>query len=389
MTTIDHTTTESSTDSSNSPEPVEQHLATSAAETAPSNSIVNAATANSAASGRRHLLRNLALGSAGAAIGVSAFSNTAAAGDSGGAAIGGNTLELGSTAANTADTPTQLTFSGLENLTDTSLLSVGTDAPSETDGNNILPGALGGYGKGIVPNGVHGSTISPVGFGVVAAHLAPAVGVDDDPQPAAPAGLAVASIGGPQVRFVQLPGAVTGPTTGLHSPGELYVDANGTLWFTVPIPLADDAAADAVPGTRFVQLAAANTVGALHTLAFPSRIADTRLGDTPKLVRSSTTEFDVTKLAGTEDPSGVPVGAQAALMNITATQTEVRGWFAASAKGVTIPNDAVFASGNWFDDNQNINANVTSALDAEGMIQVLLGPGGNTHLVVDVVGYYV
>lgn len=388
MTTIDHATTKSSTKSSDSPESSEQHLTTSAAEKASSTDDAGAAASNSPTSGRRHLLRNLAIGSASAAIGATALSNTAAAGDSGGTAIGGNALELGDAAPNTADTPTQLTFTGLENLTGTSLLSVGAEAPSETDGNNILPGALGGYGKGPVPNGVHGSTIAPAGFGVVAAHLAPAIGADDDPQPAAPAGLAVASIGGPQVRFVQLPEAVSGPTTGLHSPGELYVDADGTLWFTVPIPLADDADAEANPGTRFVQLAAANTVGALHTLSFPARIADTRLNSTPKLVRSTTTEFDVTKLAGTDDPSGVPVEAQAALMNITATQTEVRGWFAASAKGVTIPNDAVFASGNWFDDDQNINANVTSALDAEGMIQVLLGEGGNTHLVVDVVGYY-
>lgn len=384
MTTIDHAIN----DSSHSTTPVEHRLADSTAEPTSSSENIDPSPVAEPASGRRHLLRNLALGSAGAAIGATALSNTASAGDSGGAPVGGNALELGSDATNTTDTPTQLTFTGLENLTDTSLLSVGAEAPSEADGNNILPGALGGYGKGTVPNGVHGSTVSPAGFGVVAAHLAPAIGADDDPQPAAPAGLAVASVGGPQVRFVQLPGAVAGPTTGLHSPGELYVDADGTLWFTVPVPLADDAADDAVPGTRFVQLAAANAVGALHTLAFPARIADTRLGDTPKLMRSSTTEFDVTKLAGTDDPSGVPQGAQAALMNITATQTEVRGWFAASAKGVTIPNDAVFASGNWFDDDQNINANVTSALDVDGMIQVLLGEGGNTHLVVDVVGYY-
>lgn len=339
-------------------------------------------------SDRRKLLRNIAIGSAGAAIGAAAISNSASAGDSGGAAVGGNALELGATNTNTSSTPTQLTFSGTDDLTDTSVLSVGTGAPSSTDGNNVLPGALGGYGKGTVANGVHGSTVSPAGYGVVAAHLAPVVGADADPKPAAPAGLAVASVGGPQVRFVQLPGAVAGPTTGLHSPGELYVDADGTLWFTVPVPPPAGSPDGTAPGTRFVQLAAANTVGALHTLPFPSRIADTRLNSGPKLVKSSTTPFDVTKLANSTDPSGVPSGAQAALMNVTATQTESRGYFSVSAKGVTIPSDAVFASGNWFDNDQNINANVTTAIDADAMIQVLLGPGGDTHLVIDVVGYY-
>lgn len=335
------------------------------------------------ASHRRAVLRGLALGGAGAAIGAITLGERASAGDSGGAEIDGNAVELGDL-NNTSATPTGIAQSNA--LGDYSALTVweaGNDPA--TIGTNIYPGLVGGYGTPVMPNGVHGSTTAGDGFGVVAANLAPEA---DEIQTVPPSALAVASANGPQVKFVVLEGAVRGPTAGTHAPGELYVDADGTLWFTVPVPPPADAPEGTEPGTRFVQLASTGSAGALHTLPFPARIADTRLNDGPKLVKSSTTEFDVTTLAEDGSPSGVPVGAKAALMNVTATRTEFRGYFSVSARGVDIPDDALFASGNWFDDDQNINANVTSALDEAGMIQVELGPQGDTHLVIDVVGYY-
>ena len=330
--------------------------------------------------GRRVALRRLAVGGAGAALGAIAVGKPASAGDSGGAAVGGNAVELGDL-SNTSDTPTGIAQSG--SLTDYSAVTVWEAGNNPADiGTNVFPGLVGGYGTPVMPIGVHGSTTAGDGFGVVAANLAPEA---DEVATTPPSALAIASANGPHVKFIVLDDAVSGPTAGVHVPGELYVDADGTLWFTVPVPPeteGDD------PGTRFVKLASSGSAGALHTLPFPARIADTRLNDGPKLTKSSTTVFDVTTLAEDGSPSGVPVGARAALMNVTATRTEFRGYFSVSAKGVDIPDDALFASGNWFDDDQNINANVTSALDEAGMIQVELGPQGDSHLVIDVVGYY-
>lgn len=328
---------------------------------------------------RRRLLRNLAVGGAGAAIGAIALSETAAAGDSEAPKEGVLTaaLELGDDAVNTTDSATVVTYSG-DDLDTTSVLSVGPDAPNEEDGNSVFPGAIGGYGKDAVPNGVHGSTVSTGGFGVVAANLAPAIDEVTDGAGVAPAALGIASVNGPQVRFVPLEGAVVGPTPGIHTSGELYVDAEGTLWFTVPI---EGPVGDAV---RFVKLAGTPTSGAFHFLEQPERLLDTREGAV-KPAASSSTPVTVTS----DDPeSPLPAATTGVQLNVTAVRTENDGYFSVGRGDVTIPDDATFASGNWFASDQIINANVTSAVSTDGQIQVKLGPTGASHIVVDLVGYY-
>ena len=104
------------------------------------------------------------------------------------------------------------------------------------------------------------STTTALGYGVVAANLSTPASTGTEP---APKGLAVASMHGSQIQFLSLPGAVSGPTTGTHVPGELYADLDGTLWFAVP-------ATPGGTGVRWVKLAGTSTAGSVpldHTVA--------------------------------------------------------------------------------------------------------------------------
>lgn len=343
---------------------------------------------------RRTAIRRLALGAVGATAGAAVLSDTASAGDSAGAAIGGNALELGEGVTNTTATPTTLTSTGTDALVTTSLLSVGAEAPNDTDGNNILPAALGGYGKATVPNGVHGSSVSTQGVGVVAAHLAPAQAADADPLDAAATALLVASVGGPQIKFALLDGAVSGPTTGVHSAGEMYVDADGTLWFTVPVPEtpADpdaDPPLDAVAaGVRFVKLAGAPTSGQFHVLPLAQRVYDSRNDDDPKPSTGDTIDVDLTVNEDGDD-SGVPRGATAAVLNIAIDATEGQGFVRIFATGTdlsTVKN----ANINWSAADLILSNQATAPIDVDGKVTYQLGgtTDAKTEVIIDVAGYY-
>ena len=154
-------------------------------------------------------------------------------------------------------------YDGPEITEGPSVLGVGDAIPAA---DAAFPANVGGYGNDLVANGVHGSTTNPLGYGVVAANL-----VDPTPRPAPsrhPRASPSRSMHGSQIQFVALPGAVSGPTTGTHVPGELYADLDGTLWFAVP-------ATPGGTGVRWVKLAGTSTAGAFHSIT-PSRAYDSR-----------------------------------------------------------------------------------------------------------------
>jgi hypothetical protein len=319
----------------------------------------------------------VALGSAGAAAAALALDRTALAGDQAGAQVNGNAVELGET--NTAVDPTIVDMSPAAPITQgPSALSAGGYVPAA---DAPFPAGVGGYGDDTIPNGVHGSTTDAAGFGVVAASLADA----SDDETAPPIGLAVASANGPQVKFVTLDGAVEGPTPGLHAPGELYVDAAGTLWFTVPV----DGAPDEV---RFVKLAGADTAGSYHALPVAKRVYDSRSGGGSKIDEGDTVDIDLTTdINGAA--SGFPVGARTALVNLTITQTEALGFVTLFATGTSL--DEVLTSNiNWFQTDTSIANSTSVAVDAAGSITAFVGSDATdgvtvrTHIVVDLVGYY-
>jgi hypothetical protein len=127
----------------------------------------------------------------------------------------------------------------------------------------------------------------------------------------------------------------------------------------------------------------------LTLLTVPSRVADTRQSiPGPKLPKDGKIDVDLTKnIAGTA--SGVPAGASGALLTVTATNTTLRGFFRAFAKGEPIPANVPFSSGNWVGENLSVAASVTTRADVAGVITVEIGGFGTADIVVDVVGYYI
>jgi hypothetical protein len=325
---------------------------------------------------RRALLRKIAIGGAGAAAGAVMLSNGRAS------AADGNPLTIGQD--NEGQSPTFLEYDDASGaLTEASLLSVGEDKPNATDGNNVFPAAVGGYGKGDVPHGLHGSTVNPGGFGVVAANLAP--NPDDSTAPTTKA-LAIASSGA-HVLFVA--GAEAGPANGTHVAGELYVDADGTLWFTVPAPTSADA--DAV---RFVKLAGTPTTGSFHAIN-PQRVYDSRQAGYPANLRGPMTPntnrvisvADGRSASGTVTlPNAVPAGATAVQINLTAAEGTGPNFLQVTAGNVTATETSAV---NWTGANAQIANALTVPLSPARELRVYCGnQTGSTHVIVDVFGYY-
>jgi hypothetical protein len=81
---------------------------------------------------------------------------------------------------------------------------------------------------------------------------------------------------------------------------------------------------------------------------------------------------------------GVPGTARAAVINLTLTETEGNGGFAAVfPNGIPWPGTS---SINWFGPNQNLASSVTTAVDGTGAIKIHVG-ANRTHIVVDLAGY--
>jgi len=339
-----------------------------------------------ASNGRRAALRRIALGGVGAAAGAAVLGATVEAGDQGAAAVNGNAVELGKT--NTSTDATIIDGSPAAPIAaGPSVLSAGGYAPAA---DSPFPAGVGGYGNETVPHGVHASTLNPSGYGAVVANLAPAL--DAAATDIAPSALAIASAGGSHITFVPLAGAVAGPTPGAHVAGELYRDAEGTLWYTVPLdPNSRDYPPSATPDpVRFVKLAGAPTAGQFHTLPVAQRIFDSRKGSTPtKLSPGPTTvDLDLTSTS-TGDDSGFPAGSVTALLNITLDETEGSGFARVVATGTDLATVET-SNINWYTDGQILANQATVAVSADGKVTIELGgpETSSTHVIIDIQGFY-
>jgi hypothetical protein len=329
---------------------------------------------------RRAMLRKLAIGGAGAAAGVALLGNGRVSAGVEGAA--NNALELGAAETNTSVTPTTLVHDPAAARTEgPSSLSVAGADPGATA---PFPAQVGGYGNADVANGLHGSTVNAAGFGVVAANLAPAAALATDP---VPTGLAVASLGGAQMRFVPLAGAVTGPTPGKHAAGEVYADKDGTLWFTVPAPTTTDATA-----VRFVKLAGTPTAGAFHAID-PQRVYDSRqAGYTVRGVLAPNSNRVISVADGRSSngtvtlANAVPAGATAVQINLTAASMTGPNFLSVTAGDKTSTTTSLL---NWVTGVTQIANSITVPVDATRQIRVYCGDQtGSSEVIVDVFGYY-
>ena len=329
---------------------------------------------------RRAMLRKLAIGGAGAAAGVVLLSNgTASAAPS---AVNGEAITAGETNLSTAPTELVMDPAAAAGVTGPSSLSVSNAAAGFATAP--FPANVGGYGNAKVANGLHGSTDQPAGFGVVAANLTSVAPSATQPVPTA---LAVASLRGAQMRFVPLPGAVTGPTPGLHLAGELYSDADGTLWFTVPVP------PPAVAGTvRFVKLAGTPASGAFHAID-PQRVYDSRQANYTVKGAMAPNSFRVISVADGRSANGtvtlanaVPAGATAVHINLTAASMTGPNFLSVTAGDKTATTTSLL---NWSAGATQVANSITVPVDATRQIRVFCGDQtGSTDVVVDVFGYH-
>jgi hypothetical protein len=321
---------------------------------------------------RRDLFRKIAIVGAGAAVGSAVLSSRADA------AV--NPVQTDSSAA--ATTPTSIVGPPTAALTTTSFFAV-----QETVAGSLplFPAAVGGYGLDKIPNGLHGSTSSLAGFGVVAANAATPDAAKD-----APKAVAIGSFGS-HIQFLTaktvaaaagvtpVPADVVGPSVGKHGPGEMYVDDKYNLWFSVPGAAITDP-------VRWIKLAGSATAGSFVALASPVRVYDSREGTVGKLKGGEERIVDLTTgKKGTTSIPGIPAGTSAAAFNLTVDATTASGFVSVYADGATF-NDT--SNANWADAGMVAANYVVSAVSSAGKVKVRGGGAGTTHVIIDVAGYY-
>lgn len=334
--------------------------------------------------GRRELLRQLAVAGAGAAAGAA---GAVVAGQTSPAAAA-NGQPILAAVSNDATAPTLVSWAAGPPLGDqgASVLTVGEAAPGTgpADAVPLFPAAVGGYGVAKVANGVHGSTRSASGYGVVAANAAAPT-----PSQPAPVALALAALGA-HVRFLP-PSALGGDgqqigvSTAQHTAGELVIDDAFNLWYSVPVAGAQ---------IGWVKLAGRDTAGSFHPLPVPLRAYDSRTGSGPAasgegpMTGGQERTLDITVGFEGDSPDlvdAVPQSATAAALNITVVDTVGSGFLAVYAGGLPYPGTSNI---NWSGAGQ-ITANFAiAATSVNGEITVHAGGNGSANVIVDVTGYY-
>ena len=129
-------------------------------------------------------------------------------------------------------------------------------------------------------------------------------------------------------------------------------------------------------------VAAASPAGASSFVAVaPTRLADTRPGSAVGAYTQMSERMIRVQVAGR---AGVPIGAAAAVLNITAVDTQGAGWVTAFPAGEPVPT----ASSLNVDVAGRVISNLaTVRLGADGSVDI--AASASMHLVVDVVGAYV
>ena len=176
------------------------------------------------------------------------------------------------------------------------------------------------------------------------------------------------------------PPPLTRPDPQEHGVGEIVYDTNGDLWLCM---------GSGVPGD-FTRLGGGSTVGALDLLATPKRVYDSRPGEQPlnstkgPISGGATGTTRVVDM--TNNGSGVPATARAALVTLTIVNTSANGGFLALFRnGAATP---ASSSINWFAANQVIATTTVTALDIAARAAVFCPPNSSTNYFVDVIGFY-
>jgi hypothetical protein len=322
---------------------------------------VDAVESDESTSSRRGLLRNVALGAAGvAAAGVTGI--VAGAGTAG--AVDPNDLDL--TAASNPHAPcTGANYTGPTVASSFTVESGPTAANNDTilngvtaDGGTALIGIANTGGPQQV--GLIGWSKQPLGTGVIGF--------------TGGAGAYGGEFFGGLAEIRLRPNTTLSPPplrTDAHQVGELYEDADGTLWLNVGA---------GTPGVWRV-LGSATAAGAFHAIS-PKRVYDSRTSPAGKLAANEDRTISVATSGGIEV---IPAGATAIAMTFTVTETEGNGGFVSVRPAGTAYETT--SSINWFGPGQNLATTVISALGGDRQL-TLFGGVASTHVLADVTGFY-
>lgn len=183
--------------------------------------------------------------------------------------------------------------------------------------------------------------------------------------------------------------------------GPVKVDFAGVLagCKVVDVALATDIAAN--PANYYVNIhtgehtggavrgqLASSAAGPLGFFALdnPLRSYDSRQGGT-KIQPNETRNIIVVSGKTTSGAAlpAVPLGATAAQVVITVTETGPTGYLAAHAGGTPVPATSTI---NWEAAGSSVAVSAIVPVDATGRIALSAGPTATTHVIVDVTGYY-
>lgn len=305
---------------------------------------------------RRDLLRRAGTVAAGTAAAAVAGSTTLAATSSPAAADTGDHLVLG--VANTASTTTHVSYLGATLMADFSGgVFVVADGPG---GGSIYSSAIHGLGGYMTSFGVVGESGSNGIAGVFGVGSGPAT-------------VGVLAHGERAAMWLDPHGTAPAARADLHGTGELIEDLAGNLWICV---------VGGQPG-YWRKLAGPATAGALHVLAIPKRIYDSRPGLAPLNGKKGRLNNETRVIDAKNNGSGVPAGVTAVAVNLTVTNTNSGGFVAVYRNGIAYPGTS---SINWGVANSSLANSAVVAVDAEAQFAAYCPV--DTDLVVDITGYY-
>jgi len=153
-------------------------------------------------------------------------------------------------------------------------------------------------------------------------------------------------------------------------------DGNGDLWLCV---------GSGTPGL-WRRVSGTNTAGALTMLNAPVRVYDSRPGNPPIIGPQTPLGNGSTRTVNcTLNSSGVPVGVQAVLANITVVNTSATGFLTAFKAGVAVP---AASTTNWYQPKTIVANTTVVATSSLSNIACYVPPNSSTDFFVDIVGYY-
>jgi hypothetical protein len=170
------------------------------------------------------------------------------------------------------------------------------------------------------------------------------------------------------------------PPSGASTIGTLARDSEGNLWYSPASGV-------------YRKLAGSGTAGAFHAIS-PSRVYDSRVAEpagnvglvtngSNRLV-SVASQRDLTTGAVTT-ANIIPAGATAVTANVTVADTQGFGFLAINPGGDT---EVKAAAINWAGNGLILNNGLNLTLNSSREVTIVCGGGGNTHVIIDVTGYF-